>query len=40
MTAAVHTVPQGGQFRHIEITIQEGDIRQMAVEQVPGGYRL
>jgi len=40
MAAAVHIAPQGGQTRHIETTMLAGDTRQMAVEQVPGGYRL
>jgi hypothetical protein len=40
MAAAVHTAPQGGQIRHIEIAMQGGDTRQVAVEQMPGGYRL
>jgi len=39
MAAVVHTAPQGGQIRHIEITMLDGDARQMAVEQVPGGYQ-
>ena len=40
MAAAVQTAPQGGQIKHLEITMQGGDARQMAVEQLPGGYRL
>jgi len=40
MAAAIHTVPQGGQIRHLEITMLGGDARHTAVEQVPGGYCL
>ena len=40
MAAAVHTAPQCGQNRHIEIAMQGRDTRQMAVEQVPDGDRL
>jgi hypothetical protein len=40
MAAAVHTAPQGVQTRHIEIAMQGRDTRQMAVEQMPGSYRL
>ena len=40
MAATAHTAPQGGQIRHLEITIQGGDSQHMAVEQIPAGYRL
>ncbi len=33
MAAAVHTAPQGGQTRHIEITMQGWDTRQMALNK-------
>ncbi len=39
MAAAVHTAPQGGQIRHIEIAMQGGaypvDGRQTDAEQLP-----
>ncbi len=40
MAAAVDAAPQGGQIRHLEITMLDGNIRHMAVEQIPGGHRL
>jgi hypothetical protein len=40
MAAAVHTVPQGGRIRRLEITMLGGDTRRMPVKQMPGGYRL
>ena len=40
MTAAIQTVSQVGQIRHLEITMPNGDTRHMSVEQTPGGYRL
>ncbi len=40
MAAAIQTAPRGGQIRHLEITMSDGDTRHMAVEQIPTGYRL